>query len=161
MIYSGHHGCLDDIGYTVKDTVAALRPVRRRFELIVVTGMSGVIVGSPVALSLRRQLVVVRKPDDKCHDVSALINGSAVTDGAPYLFLDDFVSSGRSISRVCDAMAEWEAQARYAGTYLYADQRLCWDDEPGPHVNALAHRNRRNPRPVTPSEPEAGDTFGY
>ena len=82
------------------------------FSSIVVQGVSGIVVGSPVALRLKKPLVVVRKPNDGSHhqeaqacsaygdDAAALIIINEHRIGHSPLFLDDFSSSGETKRRV-------------------------------------------------------------
>lgn len=124
MIYSGHRGYLDDIATTVRETTAALKPHKQRFDFIVATGMSGVLVASPVCIRLHRPLVVMRKAGEKSHDHCEIINGQ-YAEGR-WLFLDDFISLGVTYLRV---RACFYNTARYVGAYLYETQLLSWDGD--------------------------------
>jgi adenine/guanine phosphoribosyltransferase-like PRPP-binding protein len=57
-----------DLDLCVEQTRRDLEPHKHKFTSIVVTGISGLSVGAPVALALKKPLVVVRKrsPDDVC-----------------------------------------------------------------------------------------------
>lgn len=131
MIYNGHDGYLDDIAKTVSVATERLRPFRKHFQVIAVSGMSGVLVGSPVAIRLRRELVVIRKPSDSDnHSSEDIINGQAVKVSTPYLFLDDFISLGSTFNRVRERMEYSEdTRAVYAGSYLYAQHTLSLAEE--------------------------------
>lgn len=106
MIYSQHptsrgsNHSFADLALVVRDTVEDLRPHRREFDFIVVTGVSGITVGSPVALRLHKPLVVVRKPYERRHDGERVI-GKPEGRG---LFLDDFTSSGRTYENVANVI---------------------------------------------------------
>jgi hypothetical protein len=129
VIYSGHHGYLDDIAATVREVELRLRPHKQRFDFMAVTGMSGALVGSPVSIRLHKPLVVLRKEGEACHSRQDLINCAAVS--GRYLILDDFVSFGTTYDRIRQRFDEMEfaASTRYAGVYLYSDQVLSWDGD--------------------------------
>lgn len=126
MIYHGEKG-LADIAVTVRDTVKDIGPYKNRFDFIAVTGMSGVLVGSPVAIALNIPLVVVRKKGDNSHSWRPLINGDFAY--GKYLFLDDFISIGKTFRRLAKIMSEHNSGPEYAGTYLYENRWLSWDGD--------------------------------
>ena len=125
MIYHGESG-LADIGDTVKQAVMDLGPHKSKFDFICVTGMSGALVGAPVAIRLGIPLVVVRKPGDLSHSSRLMINGGAAH--GKYLFLDDFISIGMTFRRIHRFMADLKS-AEYAGSYLYENRILSWDND--------------------------------
>lgn len=120
MIYDYDH-TLDDLADKVAQTVADLRPLGRKYDAIVVRGMSGVLVGVPAALRLRKHLMVVRKPGESTHDNRRIINYSP---GKRWIFLDDFTNTGETLKRCQEAMSDegtWGGGAGvYVGAYLYA-----------------------------------------
>jgi adenine/guanine phosphoribosyltransferase-like PRPP-binding protein len=117
LIYSGYKG-LSDLEQVVSRTARALEAHRERFDSIVVTGMSGVVVGAPVAVATGIPLVIVRKKSDQHHnhDGGEIVNVDAI--GASYLFLDDFKSTGATLRRV-RGVIHYHDGARYAGAYYY------------------------------------------
>lgn len=127
MIYNGHDNHLDDTAMYVRQAAVELRPHRREFKFLVATGMSGVIVGSPLALRVNRPLVVIRKPTDDSHQHSPVVNRNDAE--GPYVIIDDFISSGATLRRIHTVMEEECWFARYAGTYLYSDDLLSWKDD--------------------------------
>ena len=126
MIYHGKGpgDSLVDLPETVTKTLDALRPVRQRFDSIAVTGMSGVIVGAPVALRMNKPLVVLRKPYERGHSRTHIGLDQV---GKRVLFLDDFVAGGDTRARVREQIAK-HAKADLVGTYLYRDNELSFDD---------------------------------
>jgi len=127
MIYNGHEDLLDDIPYTLRYTTAALRPHKTRFDFLAVTGMSGVVIGSPLAVRLEKPLVIIRKEGDSSHSYGDLI-GAAACKGR-YVFVDDFIASGGTYRRVRERLASPELDTRYVGAYLYSDKLLSWDGD--------------------------------
>lgn len=65
-------------------------------DTIVVSGMSGVVVGAVAAIRLGVNLVIVRKPDDSTHSRDNIVG----TIGNKYVVLDDFVESGATVNRI-------------------------------------------------------------
>lgn len=127
MIYNGETG-LTDLAAVVKQTTDDLRPVRKQFDTIVVQGMSGVVVGAPVAVRLRKPLVIVRKVADMeeiyRHTYnSGIINPDALIDKRA-LFLDDFVSGGGTRKRVLQAVTS--QGGHLVGQYTYQNGSLHW-----------------------------------
>jgi adenine/guanine phosphoribosyltransferase-like PRPP-binding protein len=100
-----------DLPDVVAQTVRELRPYTAEWDSIVVTGVSGIVVGSPVALELRKPLVVVRKDGDDSHHQRDNEGSQGkiigIREAGPRaLFLDDFVSSGSTRVRVISALQE-------------------------------------------------------
>lgn len=128
--YDGYD--LNGFAETVSQTVSALRSQRREFDAIVVQGLSGIVVGAPVALRLRKPLVILRKETDDPHQQRwetthyKWINETKL--GRRALFLDDFISGGSTLRRVEDAVTSRGAQL--VAKYLYRD------DEYAHHTHA-------------------------
>lgn len=121
---------LDDLPATVREAVRHLKPVVSAFDSIVVTGMSGVIVGVPVALRLGKPVVIVRKPEDIHHNFESIVNEHRV--GERWLWLDDFVGTGNTRQRVrkaLDARPYVGGLSRCVGCYLYCDGILKLGDD--------------------------------
>jgi hypothetical protein len=126
MIYNGHYGATDDLALMVRRATAALRPHLQRFSFIATSGMSGVLVGAPVSIRLKRPLVIIRKPGDVAHTYSDVVGGPA---RGPYVVLDDFISFGHTYTRIrsrLETSDDLGPLVRYAGVYLYSDEFLSW-----------------------------------
>jgi adenine/guanine phosphoribosyltransferase-like PRPP-binding protein len=116
----------DNLEYVVHRTCKRLRQHLDEFDVIVAQGMSGITVAAPVALRLKKPLVLVRKPDEmkSCHS-SAVVIGSheLLRPGCRWLFLDDLISMGNTRSRCADAVDHAGSlffdKPAYAGSYLY------------------------------------------
>lgn len=79
----------------------------KKFDIIAVTGISGQAVGFPLALALGKEIVVLRKNDDRsCHGEAGELIGARRVNGKRVLFVDDFVSMGRTRTRVREAIEE-------------------------------------------------------
>lgn len=119
-------GDLSDLAPTVSIAAATLRPHKRKFDCIVVTGMSGVIVGVPLALRLRKPVCVLRKRKDGSHQSGLWINLDKLSGRA--LWVDDFVDGGYTMERVEKAVEKLSG-VEIVGRYLYRDDELRIGDE--------------------------------
>ncbi len=127
MIYHGHIG-FEDLADTVDRTVRALRPRIKDFDSIIVTGVSGAAVGFPVALCLDKPILVLRKDNEDSHCMPGeLMNKHHA--GKRVLFLDDFMSTGRTRER-CSAAIAKQTKARVVAQYMYAQNELHWGKLP-------------------------------
>lgn len=146
MIYDlSSKSTLSNMGTTVNRTVYRLRNHRHKFSYIVVQGMSGVLIGSPVSLRLKVPLIVVRKDADKrsSHDAFNIINAPALDHDGGWLFLDDFISLGATLIRVRqglkDCLENEQLFPSYAikpviheaGSYQYQRDDLRWGEYRG------------------------------
>lgn len=77
----------------VQKAVRVLAQHKTEFDVLVGTGVSGLLLLTTLAYLLRMRFVVVRKADDTSGHSTAKIEGS-LRAGDRWLFLDDFVSSG-------------------------------------------------------------------
>jgi orotate phosphoribosyltransferase-like protein len=95
------------IRITLRDLMLELRPRHTEFDAIVVSGLSGIIPGAIVANRLAKQLIVVRKEDEKTHGTDIEGVGERGEDfklGTPYIVLDDFIAGGSTMRRIYGAM---------------------------------------------------------
>jgi adenine/guanine phosphoribosyltransferase-like PRPP-binding protein len=117
MLHYDTHNGLADLNRTVQNTVRALQPHVRDFDSIAVQGTSGIVVGSPVSLLLNKPLVIVREDEARrCHHSQDVEN--ALHAGRRVLFLDDQISTGRTINDVTEKLAR-DANADVVASYLY------------------------------------------
>ena len=125
----GEQGDLVDLQDTVNDTLAALTPRASSFDAIVVTGLSGVVVGVPVSLAMGKPLLILRKKDEQSHSQpGSFINSQLLREPLRLLFLDDFAVEGETRSRVIDAVTQ-RGRARVTCEYLYKYET--WDEFSG------------------------------
>lgn len=98
--YTSYHESGFWIGQREKTVqrVAALIRKRKLIKLpIVVTGISGMSIGFPVAHKLGMKLAVVRKGRERSH-ASNCIEG--YQPNKEYIILDDFIDTGATIRRI-------------------------------------------------------------
>ena len=99
-----------------------------KFDTVAFTGMSGALVAPQVADILDKQMLLVRKPQDKSH--GALIE-TAATYSSPtatkILIIDDFFVAGETINRIvrsilnlgADELITSAGMKKFVGIYLY------------------------------------------
>lgn len=133
MIYHGASGSLSDLDANVTCATDALREHADHFDFIAVCGMSGVVVGVPVALRLHKPLVIVRKEtDENAHHNGGTLIGFDATRGR-YVVVDDFKSSGRTVEFVCKKIAHnnnvlYNPPPEFVGFFSYADDAWSWSE---------------------------------
>jgi adenine/guanine phosphoribosyltransferase-like PRPP-binding protein len=118
-----------DIAAIAMEAVMYLRCESRRYDAIAVTGVSGLMIGSPVAIMLGKPLIIIRKDTENAHSSR---HPGLDMDGtrARYLFLDDFIALGETKCRVISAISQKYPHATMVGQYLYEGQTsLVWFDE--------------------------------
>lgn len=100
------------------------------FDTMVGTGFSGSVVIPALALEMGKKFVLIRKEGDDSHHGRGRLLGQL---GARWIFVDDFVSSGRTrervIRKIADSIKHWPDDAvTMVGQYMYA--RILSDDGP-------------------------------
>lgn len=102
---------LSDVIETAQDRLAGVD-----FDTMVGTGFSGGVVIPALALAMDKKFLLVRKEGDDSHHSGKLIGQL----GERWLFVDDFVSSGRTRSRVMAQIGDAAgATVMMVGQYLY------------------------------------------
>lgn len=113
---------MDDAVFNLAEVIST---ARRRlngidFDTLVGTGFSGGIVIPSLALALGKKFVLIRKETDDSHHGRGRLLGEL---GARWIFVDDFVSSGRTRKRVIDKVSEVALEYRVitelVGQYMY------------------------------------------
>lgn len=94
------------------------------FDSIAFRGMSGALVAPPLALSLRKELIVVRKPSDLASGSDATHSGYLV-EGCKsckkYVIVDDLIISGRTTCSIYRAIKNFAPNAECIGAILYSN----------------------------------------
>ena len=101
------------------------------FDGFVVTGVSGITMGSIMARICKKNLMIIRKEED--NDNHSFYNIENYIPGKRYIFLDDLVASGNTFKRVkreiCNLHKLWkktgyisdQKKSKIIGRLLYAD----------------------------------------
>lgn len=102
----------------IEDAKAELEKVE--FDTLVGTGFSGGIVIPSLALAMGKKFVLIRKETDDSHHGKGRMVGQL---GTAWVFVDDFISSGRTrtrvINKVADAVVETGQKTTMVGQYMY------------------------------------------
>lgn len=92
------------------------------FDTLVGTGFSGGIVIPSLALAMEKKFVLIRKETDDSHHGKGRLLGQL---GAKWVFVDDFVSSGKTrkrvIEKINDTAATSEVSTECVGQYMYVN----------------------------------------
>jgi hypothetical protein len=93
------------------------------FDTVVVTGVSGLLVGPQLARAHGKNILVVRKPNDNSHSHHQLTG----YQGRKLFLVDDFVSTGETVLRTLTTVNKcWPYPYRglpnWAGVFLWAEE---------------------------------------
>jgi orotate phosphoribosyltransferase len=88
------------------------------FDTLVGTGFSGGIVIPALALAMGKKFVLIRKETDDSHHGRGRLLGEI---GEKWIFVDDFISSGKTRQRVIDKVEEVDSDTEYVGQYMYVN----------------------------------------
>lgn len=95
------------------------------FDTMVGTGFSGGIVIPSLALAMGKKFVLIRKDTDDSHHGKGKMVGDL---GERWIFVDDFVSSGKTRKRVIEKLTHIEDRYTYldvitemVGQYMYVN----------------------------------------
>lgn len=75
---------------------------RFNFDSIAYSGNSGALIAIPVAIFLKKKLIIVRKPSEKSH-------GSVVektSSSKVCIIIDDFIETGRTLRRIKNYLSD-------------------------------------------------------
>lgn len=108
---------LSEVIETAKEQLANVE-----FDTLVGTGFSGSVVIPALALAMGKKFVLIRKETDDSHHGRGLLVGQL---GEKWIFVDDFVASGKTRNRVIEkveaAASDLELDTEYVGQYMYVN----------------------------------------
>lgn len=116
---------IDDLEESVRQaaddiTNRSISHSRFKYDALVVPGdLSGVVMGAPLALALRKPLVIVRLHANQCARHSKHIIGEVA--GKRLLYVDDQISSGKTFSAVRDAVVAHGGQVDHSYEYQFRE----------------------------------------
>ena len=96
-----------------------------KFDLMVGTGASGSSIVPILAYIFKKRFAIVRKPSDSSHE-GRVVAGN-IEDKDRWIFIDDFIESGRTLQRVKSSINNeitkrpYGVKPRYVGAFLYND----------------------------------------
>lgn len=96
--------------------IQALQPWKRLFDAIAYSGMSGALIGPPVALAMNKEMIMVRKKlgNQRTSHSSHMIEGDSAA--RTYIILDDFIDSGKTRNHIKSIIRDKMPDAEYLGT---------------------------------------------
>lgn len=106
-----------DLPAVIEKCKEALRGVE--FDTIVGTGFSGGVVIPALAMSMGKHFVLIRKEGDDSHHGGGRLVGEL---GERWIFVDDFVSSGKTRDRVITKIAnalDFNQKTTMVGQYMH------------------------------------------
>jgi adenine/guanine phosphoribosyltransferase-like PRPP-binding protein len=106
---------MDTRKLVIAQAIKMLWAYRGNFDFIAIRGVSGALIGIPVADAFDKPICVVRKPES-CHSGFCT---EGYTSGK-YVIIDDLISSGETIDRIKEALP----QSELIGIYLYIQDIL-------------------------------------
>ena len=90
------------------------------FDAIAFRGFSGAIMAPAIADSLKKEIILIRKPSDRQNQNS---HADQMVEGYMgefnYIIVDDFVSSGHTVDQIIEGMQRFSPEAKCVGIYLY------------------------------------------
>jgi len=111
-------GAVFDLADVIEQARTDLKDVG--FDTVVGTGFSGGIVIPALALAMEKKFVLIRKEGDDSHHGGGRLVGEL---GQRWLFVDDFVATGRTrtrvIEKISDSVAGLAISTAMVGQYMY------------------------------------------
>jgi len=89
-----------------------------KFDTIVVSGISGMMFGSPLSLSMRKDIAIVRK-GESTHSNHKIESTKEI---GRWIFVDDLICTGETFQRVIKTIQEDTIHSRthrFVGAYIY------------------------------------------
>ncbi len=130
--HAGYLDCLFDEKLreqSIEKIKSALIPKAHLYNGIIVTGVSGMGLGFVLARELKKKIVILRK-GESCHSSWHIEN---LDDKDKLVFLDDFISSGKTLNTVYSNINEaWPTaegylmQAKIVGAIFYDPFSFHW-----------------------------------
>jgi hypothetical protein len=110
----------DSLQTLVNNAVETLTPHAQNFDAIAFRGMSGALVSAPIAIALKKHLILVRKNEVRysCHGVEG------PKGDYNYLIVDDLISSGDTVRAIHREIGYFEPNAKLFGFYTHYYNKL-------------------------------------
>ncbi len=115
-----------ELSKAIKRTIKKLSAID--FDTIVYSGHSGSLVSVPVAISMGKELTLIRKAYDRSHSVS-MIEGVCPKK---FVIVDDCIQTGDTIRRILKKVDKLSVGKRYPhfkGVYLYNERDFLEPEE--------------------------------
>jgi hypoxanthine phosphoribosyltransferase len=105
---------------SVNCLVKGLRPLKKKFDAIAFRGMSGAIIAPNIAQRLGKDIIGIRKNDERRHS-GYKVEGVICNN---YIIVDDFIDSCKTIETIQSEIHDWCENATLVGIALYASYEL-------------------------------------
>lgn len=121
----------ESFGRTIEVLAKLLEPHSDKFDTIVFRGMSGALVGPALAHALKKDMLLVRKPEEKNYSHSAYpAEGNYELE--KYIIVDDLIASGKTIRQTIETVSKLESDClrriveptRCVGVITYVDPSI-------------------------------------
>jgi len=99
-----------DLYHYIDLAIKALK--RQEFDSIAFRGMSGAVSAPIIALALKKNLILVRKPEDRTHSQYRVEGFNA---SRRYVIVDDFISTGETARAIRDSIYNFAHHAKCIG----------------------------------------------
>jgi orotate phosphoribosyltransferase len=123
--------------------VCDLRKIDDQFDSIACCGVSGLMVVPQIAELLNKNIVIVRKPDEKRYS-NFFIEG---VSPFRYVVVDDLICSGNTLKWIKNTIYEDNPQARCVGLYCYMPEECAYTTETAKKFEARYRTALLNPVP--------------
>jgi adenine/guanine phosphoribosyltransferase-like PRPP-binding protein len=117
VIESDYLHCLFDpvvLEEKLKDAEEYLLQHLPPFEVIACRGVSGLMFATLLAYRMKKGLAIVRKPSESTHSCMA-VEGCIPTYNDKWLIVDDFISTGNTVTQILNMMG----RHNLIGAYFY------------------------------------------
>lgn len=117
----GHASWLDGLEPEILKVIvdnAVEKTKGTKINCIVVCGLSGLTVGAAISYLTGIPLVVVRKKSESCHSQNKIEFSDRLLK-LNWIFLDDFVSCGDTLSWVIENVEKTKLPQEFLGLFLY------------------------------------------
>ena len=106
----------------IKAAINTLTAYKSKFDVIVCTGYSGMVIAPIVAYAINKPLLIVRKDGESAHSCLKVMGQL----GDRYVIVDDFVCTGATVKRIIKEVKVRHKNGslpapKFVGMYLYED----------------------------------------
>jgi adenine/guanine phosphoribosyltransferase-like PRPP-binding protein len=103
--------------------VCDLRKISDDFDSIACCGTSGLMVVPQVAELLNKNILLIRKKNEKCYSDFAIEGVSPFR----YIILDDLICSGNTVRHIQRTISDEHERARCVGLYCYMPEECSYN----------------------------------
>jgi len=103
--------------------VCDLRPLKDEFDSIACCGSSGLMVVPQIAELLNKNIILIRKKDEKCY------SNFAIEGVRPfrYIIIDDLICSGNTIRHITRTIRDEYSKTQCVGLYCYMPDECAYN----------------------------------